>query len=77
MDAQGARWSVQLWEDEDGCWHWDVRSPGLRSTGQRETWREACDTAQAEMTELRAAAEEASGGLRGPGVLVRHLQGDR
>ena len=57
MTAQDARWSIQVWEGEDGYWHWDVRSPGLRSTGERETWREAYGMAQAEMTDMRASAE--------------------
>jgi hypothetical protein len=71
-------WHAQVYKT-GGYWRWDVRSPGLRSTGERETWREAYDTAVAELGLMRAAAtgEVTPRGLRGPGVLVRHLQGDR
>lgn len=56
---KGAAWSIQVWGN-DGVWHWDVRSPSLRCTGERGTWEEAWDTARTEMAEFRAAYAEVS-----------------
>lgn len=51
-----ATWHAQVWADEDGFWHWDVRAPGLRSTGERDTAGEAFAMAQSELEEMRSAA---------------------
>jgi hypothetical protein len=58
--AWGAAWCARVWK-QDGRWHWDVRSPGLRSTGERASWREAYDAALAELAEL-ADLHEGCGG---------------
>jgi len=56
-----ATWHVQVWADEDGFWHWDVRSPLLRSTGERLTPDEAFAMAQSELEEMRSAAGASHG----------------
>lgn len=58
MTADGAARSVRLWEDGDGSWHWDVRVPGLRSTGERVTWPEAFGAAWAEMAHVQPRGGE-------------------
>jgi hypothetical protein len=58
-----AAWHVQVWEDEGGYWHWDVRSPGLRSTGERLTAEEAFEAARTELELMRGTAGVTSSGL--------------
>jgi len=50
-------WHARVWK-EDGCWRWDVRLFGQRSTGGRATWRETYDAALDELCWMRASLGE-------------------
>jgi hypothetical protein len=55
--ARRKPWYARVWK-EDGCWQWDVRMFGQRSTGGRPTWREAYDVALSELLRIRAVLGE-------------------
>jgi hypothetical protein len=42
-------WRARVWRSEPGRWLWDVSLNGMRSTGGRNTWREAFDIALDEL----------------------------
>lgn len=47
---------ARIWKDrETGAWCYDVRSEGLRSTGEREKWEQALAEVLDELASRRAA----------------------